>query len=528
MKIKAVMFGLLVGTALTGMAFDASAQTLRFASQSDALTLDPHGQNEGPTITILHQIYDPLVMRWHDMTLRPGLALSWDPVEPTVWEFELREGVTFHDGTPFTAEDAAFSLDRARVPPSDYRNYVSSISEVQVVDDHTLRIVTSAPNPILPQQLTNIVMLSKAWAEEHGVEAAQDYAGGEENYAVRNANGTGPYRLESREPDVRTVLLRNDDYWGDREDFPMEAERVVFTPVSSAATRVAALLSGELDLILYPPVQDLQRLEQSPDIQVKNTTENRTIFLGMNLGADDLENDTVEGANPLADKRVREAIYAAIDIDAIQRVVMRGQSVPAGSIAPTYINGYQPAFDERLPADQDRARALLAEAGYPDGFGITFHCPNDRYNNDEGICQALVGMLGQIGIEASLVAQTRSIHFQQLQNGELDFYMLGWGVPTFDSEYIFNFLYHTRDGNRGSWNFTGFSDERMDELVAGMTGETDLAARDAMIAEAWEIALDNLNYVPLHHEVLNWAMRANVDTPIRADNSPRFAATTFE
>ncbi|MDF2096889.1 ABC transporter substrate-binding protein [Aquibaculum arenosum] len=527
MKVKAVMFGLLVGTALTGMQFDASAETLRFASQSDALTLDPHAQNEGPTITMAQQIYDPLVIRADDMTVRPGLAVSWEAMEPTVWEFKLREGVSFHDGSAFTAEDAAFSLDRARVPPSDYRNYVSSIEEVSVVDEHTLRITTQAPNPILPQQLTNIVIMSKAWAEEHGVEQTQNYAEGEENHAVRNANGTGAFRLESREPDVRTVLVRNDDYW-DRENLPMEVERVVSTPVSSSATRVAALLSGELDLILYPPVQDLRRLEQSSDIAVKNTPENRTIFLGLNQGADDLESDSVEGENPLADKRVREAINLAIDVDAIQRVVMRGQSVPAGSISPTYITGYKESFDERPPHDQERAKELLAEAGYEEGFEIDFACPNDRYNNDEAICQAIVGMLGQVGIDANLNAQTRSLHFQQLQNGELDFYMLGWGVPTFDSEYIFNFLYHTRDGNRGSWNFTGFSSERMDELVEGMAGETDLDARNALLDAAWEIALDDLTYVPLHHEVLNWAMRSNVDIPIRADNSPRFASVTFK
>lgn len=524
---KPMIYALLLGTAVGVASLEASAQTLRFASQSDALTLDPHAQNEGPTITMSMQFYDPLIIRDNDMGIRPGLAVSWETLEPTLWEFKLREGVTFHDGSAFTAEDAAFSLDRARVPPSDYRNYISSISEVRVVDDHTLHIETAAPNPILPQQLTNIVMLSKAWAEEHGVEEAQNYADGEESHAVRNAMGTGPFKLESRAPDERTVLIRNDDYW-DAENLPMEVERVVFTPIASAATRVAALLSGELDLILYPPVQDLQRLEQSADIQVKNTPENRTIFLGLNQGAEDLDSDSVEGENPLADKRVREAINLAIDVDAIQRVVMRGQSVPAGSIAPIYITGYQEEFDERPERDLERAQELLAEAGYEEGFSIDFACPNDRYNNDEAICQAIVGMLGQAGIQANLRAQTRSLHFQQLQNGELDFYMLGWGVPTFDSEYIFNFLYHTNDGQRGSWNMTGFSNERMDELVLAMSGETDLDARDALLAEAWEIALEDLTYVPLHHEVLNWAMRSNVDLPIRADNSPRFSQVTFD
>lgn len=527
-RTKALALGAALALGVAALpAVPAEANTLRWASQGDALTLDPHAQNEGPTNAMSQQIYDPLIRSADDLSLEPGLALTWEPISETTWELTLRQGVTFHGGEPFTAEDAVFSLDRARTPPSDYRNYLSSVTSVEAVDDYTIHIHTDGPNPILPNQLIYVVIMSKSWSEEHGLELAQDYASGEENHAVRNANGTGPYIVETREPDIRTVLVRNDDYWG-IGTYPMEAERVVYTPIQSAATRIAALLSGELDFVLDPPVQDLDRLAQDANISLQKAPENRTIFLGVNVTEDGKPDILVDGENPFANPLVRQAINQSIDINTIQRVVMRGQSEPAGSIAPTFITGYQPEFDDRPAFDQDAARALLAEAGYPDGFRTTLSCPNDRYINDEGICQAVVGMLGQIGIQADLRSQTRSLHFQELQNREQGFYMLGWGVPTLDSEYIFNFLYHTDDGNRGTWNATGFSNARMDELTAAMTSEIDLERRNEMIAEAWDIALDALIYIPLHHQVLNWATRAGVNVPIRSDNSPRFMSASFD
>lgn len=526
MRTRTLLMSVLLGSSLA-LASAVQAETLRWASQGDALTMDPHAQNEGPTNTMSLHLHDPLVMRANDMSIEPGLATSWEAVEETVWEFEIRDDVTFHDGSDFTAEDVVFSLNRARTEPSDFRNYISSIEDIEVVDDTTIHIHTSGPNPILPQQLTQISMMSKAWAEEHDVETAQDYASGEENYAVRNAMGTGPFKLESREGDVRTVLVRNDDYWG-MDRFPMEVERVVYTPISSDSTRVAALLSGELDFVLDPPVQDLERLEEEGDISIEQGEENRTIFLGFNMREEDSEYDDVDGVNPMADKRVREAMYHAVDAETIHRVVMRGRSVPTGTIAPPFINGYPEELDERLPVDQEKARELLAEAGYEDGFELTLHCPNDRYINDEAICQAVAGMLGQVGIEIDLNSQTRSLHFQDIGNREVGFYLLGWGVPTFDSEYVFNYLYHTDDGERGSWNATGFSNDRMDELVQEMGTEVNEERRNEMIAEAWELAQSELVYLPIHLQVLNWATREGVNVPLRADNQPHLATATFD
>lgn len=522
---------LLATTAAVAVAASAGAadaqNVIRWASAGDALTLDPHAQNEGPTTAMLRQMYDTLIERDVDAAKIPGLATSWAPADDTSWVFELREGVTFHNGNPFNADDVVFSINRAMAETSDFKSYLSSVTGVEKIDDYTVRITTDGPNPILPEWLTSIFIMDQEWAAENGVEQPQDFAGGEETHAVRNVNGTGAYTLVSREPDVRTVLAKNADYWG-ADAFPNQTDEVIYTPVASAPTRVAALLSGEIDFLLDPPVQDLERLESAETLDLQQVNQVRTIFLGMNVGADDLENDDVEGANPFADRRVREAIYRAIDIDAIHNVVMRGLSVPAGMVTSPGVNGYSPDLDERLAYDPDLAEQLLAEAGYADGFQINLHCPNDRYVNDEAICTAITGMLGQVGIDVNLISQPKSIHFAEMQQREQDFYMLGWGVPTYDSEYVFNYLFHTTDGTRGSWNFTGYSNPDLDAMIQEIQTEVDMQARDALIAEAWQVANDSLIYTPLHHQVITWAMKDGLDVPIRVNDEPLFKFATFE
>ena len=444
---------LLASTALIG----ANAETLRWAAAGDSLTLDPHSQNEGPTHTVAHQMYEPLLHRDMSMAVIPALATSWVPTDdPTVWEFKLREGVKFHEGQDFTAEDVVFSLNRAKHQNSDMKELIGSISMVEAVDDYTVHIHTDGPNPLLPNNLTNLHMMDRGWEMENGSAVPADRAANEENFAHRNANGTGAFKLVSRSQDELTVMVKNEDYWG-TSVFPHEVSEIRYTPISNAATRIAALLSGEVDIVTDVPVQDLDRLRASDDIKVVSTPQNRTIFLGMNQGADDLVNDDVEGANPFADLRVRQAMDLAIDRSAIMQVVMRGDSAPTGIIAPPFVNGWTAEHDIATTPDIGAAKALLAEAGYPDGFGVTLHCPNDRYMNDAAICQAATGMLGRIGINVTLDARPKAIHFAELQNRTIDFYMLGWGVPTFDSEYIFNFLIHTTDENKGSWNATGYS-----------------------------------------------------------------------
>ncbi|MDG1336817.1 MAG: ABC transporter substrate-binding protein [Tateyamaria sp.] len=518
MKITSLLSAALLFSSTTLV----SAETLKWARAGDSLTLDPHAQNEGPTSTLAHQIMEPLIIRDHTGAIEAALATEWGPSadNPNIWVFKLREGVTFHDGAAFDSEDVVFSMNRAMTPDSDYKELLASVKEVRAAGPYTVEIETNGPNPIMSNNLTNLFIMDKGWAEANGAVKVQDYEGGENTFAAKNANGTGPYKLVSREPDVKTVLAANENYWGAGE-FPLQVTAVEYTPIQNPATRVAALLSGEVDFIQDVPVQDLARVAGTNGLDVRTAPQNRVIFFGLNAGDADLANDNIEGANPLADVRVRRAMSMAINRDAIKQVVMRGQSDPAGMIAPPFVNGWDADMDGSSTTNIEGAKALMAEAGYGDGFSIQLDCPNDRYINDEAICQASVGMLAQIGIDVNLDAKPKAQHFPLLSNLQTDFYMLGWGVPTYDSEYIFNFLVHGRTDKYGSWNATRFTNDALNEKIVSLASNTDLAARNADIAAIWQVVQDEAIYIPLHHQVLNWGMKSNVGTIVDPGDSPK-------
>ena len=283
---------------------------------------------------------------------------------------------------------------------------------------------------------------------------------------------------------------------------------------------MAALLSGEVDFVLDPPLQDLKRIEAAEGLGTKTVAQIRSIFFGMDQGIDQLRSSNVTG-NPFKDVRVREAFNLAIDKVAIQRVVMEGLSFPTGIITPPGVLGNTPALDESYGYDVDRAKNLLSDAGYPNGFSIQLDCPNNRYNNDEKICQAAVAMLAKIGIDVKLDAIPKAQHFPKIQKRETDFYMLGWGVPTLDSHYVFSYLL----ASEGSWNATGYKNERVDEITAAITSEIDIEKRTKMIDEAWQLVKAEIPYLPVHHQVLAWGMSDKVDIPIAADDAfrPRYA-----
>ena len=526
MKLRTIM---LAATMLAGTAAFASAETMRWARAGDSLTLDPHAQNEGPTSALAHQIMEPLVMR--DMTgaMVPALATEWavSAEDPNVWVFKLREGVTFHDGAAFDSEDAVFSFERAMTPDSDYKELLASVKEVKANGPYEFHIVTDGPNPIMPSNLTNLFILDKGWAEANNAVKVQDFEGGEETFAARNANGTGPYMLVSREPDTKTVLKAYDGYWG-KGEFPMQVTEIIYTPIQNAATRVAALLSGEVDFIQDVPVQDLGRVADADGLDVRTAPQNRVIFFGMNQGDADLATDDVDGKNPFADKRVREAMLMSINRDAIRQVVMRGQSQPAGVAMPPFVNGWTAELDQVPAVDLEKAKSLMSEAGYGDGFSITLNCPNDRYINDEAICQAAVGMMAQIGIKVNLDAKPKAQHFPLINNLETDFYMLGWGVPTYDSEYIFNFLAHTKSEKYGSWNGTRYSNPDLDAKIVALASETNLDKRNNDIAAIWKQVQDDILYLPIHHQVLNWGMKSNIDTIVAPDDAAKFKWFKFK
>jgi peptide/nickel transport system substrate-binding protein len=516
-----------LGVAAAVMLFAGPAlaqNTLRWASQGDGFTLDPHAQNEGQTHTINRQMMEPLVERRPDLTKIPALALSWSLVNPTTWEFKLRPGVKFHDGRPFSADDVVFSFQRAMAPTSDVKEVIGTLKSVAKVDALTVRFTTTGPDPIFPDEITNLYIMSKGWAEEHKVTTPQDTASKQETYAVRHANGTGPFKLELREPDVRTVMVKNPEWWGlaDPAFKDLNVDRIVFTPVANAATRVAALLSGELDFLLDPPVQDIARIESSGQFTLQRAPEVRSIFLGMRTGTKELATSSVKGKNPFADIRVRRAMNMAVDVNSITKRIMRGQAQPAGYVVPPGVHGYHKDLDQHLPFDVDGAKKLLTEAGYPSGFDVRLDCSNDRYINDEEVCQAVTGMLARIGVKVNLDLKPRTLHFPRIQNDQSDFYLLGWGTLTTDAHYHLAFL-----GLPSTWNRTGFRDQKMEDLINALGVETDVIKRDVMIREASVILRDAYATIPLHTQYLTWATRKGVNVPITADNLPSFRYARF-
>lgn len=501
----------------------ADARSLKWARSGDSLTLDPHAQNEGPTHALNHHIYEPLVHRDTEGKLVAALATSWRITDdPNVWEFKLRPNVKFHNGNAFNADDVIFSIERAQQPTSDMKGLLTSVDAVTKADDLTVLIKTKGPNPLLPNNFGDLFIMDKEWSGANNVQKPQDFKNKEENFAVRNANGTGPFSLVSREPDVRTVLKRNEGYWGVGQ-VPLEITELVYLPIKADATRLAALLSGEVDFVQDVPVQDIERLRSSQNLRVNIGPENRTIFFGMDVASPDLKSDSVEGKNPFADKRVRQAMNMALNRVAIQRVAMRGQSVPTGVIMPPFVNGWTKELDAAPAGDINAAKKLLADAGYGSGFSVTLHCPNDRYVNDEAICQSAVGMWGQIGVKVNLVSQSKAIHFPLIQKNppETEFYLVGWGVPTFDSEYIFSFLYHTRADKFGSWNATRYSSPEADSMIKSLSSEIDNTKRDATIAKLWAIFKEEAIYLPLHHQALAYAMKAGFNIPVDVSNQPK-------
>ena len=520
--MKSLTTKLAIGTAASLLVMSlASAQTLRWARSGDSLTLDPHAQNEGPTHTVAHQIYEPLLHRDMAGQITPALATSWKALDdnPNVWRFELREGVTFHDGAAMTADDVVYSFNRAQKPNSAMKELLTSVKEVRKVDDLTVDIETNGPNPLLINNLTNLFVMDSGWTEENGAGEPQDVAGGEATFASLNTNGTGAFMLVSRTPDQKTVLKANPNYWG-KGEFPLEVTEIVYTPIQSAATRVAALLSGEVDFIQDMPVQDLKRVGGQSGLKIVTAAQNRVIFFGMNSGSDDIESDNVSGKNPFADVRVRRAMNLAINRDAIKKVVMREQSSPTNVIMPPFVNGWTEELDEVPSGGVAEAKKLMDEAGYGDGFSVTLNCPNDRYINDEAICQAAVGMFGQIGIKVNLDAKPKAQHFPLIKNKTTDFYMLGWGVPTFDSHYIFNFLVHTTTDDRGSWNNTGYDNAEVNTKIVSLESETDLAKRDRTIGEIWGQVQEDQLYLPIHNQVLNWGMKDNIQFDVQPEDQP--------
>ena len=522
MNLKALLAAAAVSAALAVP--NAQATTLRWAAQNDILTLDPYSQNHATTLAILMHSYEGLTRYNEKFEVEPALATKWTMISPTQVRFELRKGVKFFDGSPFTADDVIFSFGRIKQPQGTMQIYVTGIAEIKKIDDHTVDFILSAPQPILLRSLTDFRIMSKSWSEKNKTTNTQDYKAKEENYASRNVNGTGPYKITGWTPDQRITMVINKDWWGKHSGNVTE---VIFTPIKSDPTRVAALLSGDVDMLTDLPVQDVARLRQDPKLKVLDGHEVRTIFIALDEYSPELKFSDVKGKNPFKDKRVREALSIAIDREAIKRNTMRGLSLPAAIIVAPGVNGHTPDIDVPVKADPERAKKLLADAGYPSGFELQLNCPNNRYVNDEEICQNVVAMWARIGVKTKLVAESMATFIQKVQNFDTSAYLLGWGVATFDAQYSLQSLIRTRTtGADGNFNYGRISNPKIDALVDAMKTETDVAKRNAQIREALILTRDEVHSIPLHHQLRPWAMKKGVTTLHRADDRPEARFTS--
>jgi peptide/nickel transport system substrate-binding protein len=479
--------------------------------------MDPHAQNELLTNSVNGQVYESLVRRDRELRISPALALQWQARSPLVWEIKLRPGVKFHDGTPFTADDVVFSMRRARESTSAIRVYANALGEAKRIDALTVEFRMTQFNPIFLEHLTTVPIMSRAWCEKHDAMRPLDYRNHEEKYTATHANGTGPYMLVERQPDVRTSFRRNSAWWG---RFEGNLTEVVYLPIKSDPTRTAALLSGEVDLVLDPAPQDLPRLRKAADLKVLEGIENRVLFIGMDQGRDELLYASVRGRNPFKDLRVRQALYHAIDIEAIRTRLMRGQAQPTGAMTPSPLGSFgDREIEARLPFDPARARSLLREAGYPEGFEVTLDCPNNRYVNDEEICQALAAMWAQVGVKVRVNAMPRTLYFPKLEKLDTSMYLLGWGGSVTDAETTLTPIMRSRSsGGVGDYNWGQVNNARLDELAAASSRESDPTKREQLIRAALKEHNAQAHHLPLHRPMIAWAMRSNVTAVQRPDN----------
>ena len=492
------------------------AKTFRWASQGDILTMDPHSQNEGLNNSASDHIYEPLINRGKTMAIEPCLAISWTQINPTTMRFKLRDKVIFHNDAIFTADDVVFSITRALEKTSDFSAYMQGIKSAKKIDSLTVDIVSDGPNPTLLDQLTEVRMMNKAWALKNNAQKPQDFKNKEETYTARNTNGTGPFILKAREPDVKTVFVVNPKWWGKRDSESID--EVIYTPIKNNATRISALLSGEIDFVLDPPVQDVPKLKENKAIKIMEGNENRTLFLNFDQGRDELLYGS-KGKNPFKDIRVRQAMLQAIDINAIYVSVMRKLSLPTMSLIAPQVRGYTKDVENRPPVDIVKAKKLMADAGFGNGFDVTLDCTDNRYINDQAICVAIAGMLAKIDIRVKVNAMPRALYFPKLQNTDTSMYLLGWGVPTFDSLYTLQSIVRTKgQGGDGIWNFSGYSNPKIDTIIDALKTEVDLKKRAQLTKAALLLEQADVGHIPLHHQVIPWAMRSNITVVHRADN----------
>ncbi|MBC7779243.1 MAG: ABC transporter substrate-binding protein [Proteobacteria bacterium] len=502
---------------MSGLSSMSSAQpansisTLRLALSGDVTSLDPHFLNAAPNNTVARHLFESLVQVDADGRLQPALAESWRAVDPTTWEFRLRAGVRFHNGQELTAEDVIFSLDRPAVlvkSPGPFTAFTRPVVAKEIVDARTIRLRTATPYGPLPLDLSNVFIVSRKVAESAGTD---DFNTG------RAVIGTGPWRFTSWRRGDAIELARHDAYWGAKPAF----DRVTLRIITSDPTRMAALLSGDIDALETVPTADIAKLRANPKFVVEQRASWRTLFFHPDHARDkspfvfDKSGRPLE-KNPLRDVRVRQAISMAIDRRALVEKTMEGLATTATNIVAPGILGHNETLKPDA-YDPAAARKLLAEAGWPDGFGLTLHGPNDRYINDEQVVQTVAQMLARIGIAVKVETQPVAVYFARARRHEFSFALLGWGSNAGD--FALRTLVGTvnPDTGWGTWNWGRYSNPQVDALVSASLASVDAKKRDAQSREAMALAMRDYAVIPLHHQFATWAMRRGVRYTARLD-----------
>jgi peptide/nickel transport system substrate-binding protein len=489
----------------------AKEREVSIGLQAAITSMDPHYHNLSPNNSMMLHVFEPLIKRDDNQKLVPGLATSWKALDDLTWEFKLRKNVRFHDGSPFTADDVVFTLKRVpNVPnsPSSFATFTKPIVDVKVVDSHTLVFKTASPHVLLPSDLASVMVISKL----HGEKAAtEDYNSG------KAAIGTGPYKLAEYVPNQRVVLKANYGYWGGEEPW----DKVTFKILTNSAARVAALLSGDVQMIETVPTADIGKLSTDKRYALVDKVSNRVIYVHLNQRSDTAapfitgKDGKPLAKNPLKDPRVRKALSIAINRDAIADRVMEKRAVPAGQLLPDFFFG---TSKKLKPAkyDPEGAKKLLAEAGYPSGFAMTIHGTNNRYINDDKVAQAIAQFYTRIGIDSKVETMPASVYFTRATKGEFSYMQLGWGTESGEQGSSLRSLLATYDQAKGMGvtNRARYSNPELDALIGQAMSTIDDKKREALIQKAAELAMNDTALIPIHYEVSTWAtMKSHRYTP---------------
>lgn len=522
--VRRAFLGLAVlSIALLAQAQDSNVKTLKWSSAGDFLTFDVHAQNESLNSAANAAVYETLVRYNREMQIEPCLAAQYRRVD-NGFIFTIREGVKFHEGQILSTEDVAYSINRALMPESQFKAVASGILGAQVLNNKEVLVRTVSGSPVFLNQLTALRILNKEWLSKHNALRPQNYVGGEESFLAKHANGTGPFRLERREVDVKTIFVANHEWW-DEANRKGNLERVEYMPIASPATRTAALLSGQVDFVLDPAPQDLARLQRDKNLKVVSQTEDRVMMVALDQHRDQSpyikgQNGEPLKVNPFKDKRVRQALSLAVNRDALVKSVMRGKAVATQSLVSDSVLGYSREVAQPVAYDLDKAKALLKEAGFEGGFSFTLDTPNNRWINDENLCKALASMWAKIGVKVNVHSMPRAQYFPKVLSFDSSAGLVGWGSTTFDAYQPLQSLIATFDPKSGAGisNIGRISNSEADKAIKALAVEESREKRAQLAQQVLKADKDEALHIVVLQPMFSWAMRRNIEVVARPDN----------